>query len=163
MSKTISTIITDTPISGVTAAALTIPTLNYDADFRLKSGNANEVIMVNTTTSLDADETIRLSMSDIADIYKNAGVSADLVSDTKQGYSLLLQVNQIVKVNDSANPAYETHLPLSAHMVLKLPKAEAITNVAIQSLIARLIAPLYDKGTIKALSMLKGAISPKGL
>lgn len=163
MSKTISTIITDTPISGVTAASLTVPTLNYDADFRLKTGSANEVIMVNTTTSLDADETIRLSVAEVSDIYKNSGISADLVSDTKQGYSLLLQINQIVKVNDSANPAYESHIPLSAHMVIKLPKAEAITNDTIKNLVSRVIAPLYDKGTLKALSMLKGAISPKGL
>lgn len=163
MSKTISTIITDTPISGVTAASITVPTLNYDADYRLKTSSANEVIMVNTTTSLDADETIRLSVAEISDIYRNSGISADLVSDTKQGYSLLLQINQIVKVNDSSNPAYESHIPLSAHMVIKLPRAEAITNDTIKNLVARVIAPLYDKGSLKALSMLKGAISPKGL
>lgn len=163
MSKTIQTIFTDTAIAGVTAPSLPIPVLNYDTDFRLKSGSANEVIMVNTTTSLDADETIRLSVADISDIYKNSGITVDLMSDTKQGYSLLLQVTQIVKVNDSANPNYETHLPLSVHMVIKLPKAEAITNDAIVKLVSRVIAPLYDRGVPKALSMLKGAISPKGL
>lgn len=163
MSKTIQTIFTDTAISGVTAPSLTVPVLNYDTDFRLKSGSVNEVIMVNTTTSLDADETIRLSVAEVQDIYKNSGIAVDLISDTKQGYSLLLQVNQIVKVTDSSNLNYEAHIPLSAHLVIKLPKAEAITNEVILKLVSRVVAPLYDNGVPKALSMLKGAISPKGL
>ena len=163
MSKQLSTNFTDTAIAGVTAPVITLPVLNYDSDFRLKSSSPNEVSMVNTTTSLDVDETIRLSVAEIADIYKNTGVTADLISNTKLGYSLLVQVIRTVKVTDSANPAYCSYLPLAAHMVLKIPKAEGVTSDTIKELIARVVSTLYDGSTFKALGMLKGAISPKGL
>lgn len=163
MSKSISTLFTDTAIAGVTKPTLTVPVINYDADYRLKSTAANEVTMVNTTTSLDEDETIRLAVSEINDIYKNTGVSTDVISNTKQGYSLLVQVVRTVKVTDSTNAAYSSYLPLSAHLVIKVPKAEAVTSATILDLVTRTIAVLYDGGTIKALAMLKGAISPKGL
>lgn len=164
MSKTINTAVTDTAISGVTAPSLTLPILNYDSDFRLKtSHNANEVIMVNTTTGLAEDEQIRVAFSEIADIYKNAGISCDNVGSSKTGYSLLVQLTKAVPVKDSTDATYSNTVPLSAHMVIKVPKSEAITNDTIKLMVTRLVAALYEGGTLKALGMLKGAISPKGL
>lgn len=164
MSKQISTSLADTPISGVTAPSITLPVLNYDADFRLKAvSTANEVVMVNTTTSLDEDEQIRMAVSDISDIYKNAGISCDSVISNKQGYSLLVQLTKTVKIVDSTDATYTAHVPISAHMVIKIPKHEAITNVVIMDTVKRLVSSLYEGGTVKALALLKGAVSPKGL
>lgn len=164
MSKQISTSLADTPISGVTAPSITLPVLNYDADFRLKAvSTANEVVMVNTTTSLDEDEQIRMAVSDISDIYKNAGISCDSVISNKQGYSLLVQLTKTVKIVDSTDATYTAHVPISAHMVIKIPKHEAITNEVIMDTVKRLVSSLYEGGTVKALALLKGAVSPKGL
>lgn len=164
MSKTINTAVIDTAISGVTAPSLTLPVLNYDSDFRLKtSRNANEVIMVNTTTGLAEDEQIRVAFNEIADVYKNAGISCDNVSSSKTGYTLLVQLNKAVPIKDSTDVTYSSVVPLSAHMVIKVPKSEAITNDTIKLMVTRLVAILYEGGALKALGMLKGAISPKGL
>lgn len=164
MSKQISTSLADTPISGVTAPSITLPVLNYDADFRLKAvSTANEVVMVNTTTSLDEDEQIRMAVSDISDIYKNAGISCDSIISNKQGYSLLVQLTKTVKIVDSTDATYTAHVPISAHMVIKIPKHEAITNAVIMDTVKRLVSSLYEDGTVKALALLKGAVSPKGL
>lgn len=164
MSKQISTSLADTPISGVTAPSITLPVLNYDADFRLKAVSAaNEVVMVNTTTSLDEDEQIRMAVSDISDIYKNAGISCDSIISNKQGYSLLVQLTKTVKIVDSTDATYTAHVPISAHMVIKIPKHEAITNAVIMDTVKRLVSSLYEGGTVKALALLKGAVSPKGL
>lgn len=164
MSKTINMVLADTAISGVTAPTLTLPVLNYDKDYRLKmSATANEVVMVNTTTGLDEDEQIRIAFNEIADIYKNAGISCDNVSSSKTGYSLLIQLTKTVKVVDTTDATYSAHVPISVHMVLKVPRIEAVTNDTIKTLVSRLIASLYEDGTLKALGMLKGAVSPKGL
>lgn len=164
MSYSVSNSVTDTAISGVTAPALTLPVLNYDADYRLKAASsANEVIMVNTTTSLDQDESIRIAVSDITDVYKNAGISSDSIISNKQGYSLLVQLNKTVKIVDSGDATYSAHVPITANLVIKIPKHEAITNAVIQDTVKRLVAALYENGSIKALALLKGAISPKGL
>lgn len=164
MSKSINMVLVDTAIAGVTAPTLTLPVLNYDSDFRLKKSNAaNEITMVNTTTGLDEDEQIRVAFNEIADIYKNAGISCDNVSSSKTGYSLLVQLTKTVKVADSADATYSAHVPLSVHIVIKVPRMEAVTNETIKLLVSRLFATLYEGGTLKALGMLKGAISPKGL
>lgn len=164
MSKSINMVLVDTAIAGVTAPTLTLPVLNYDSDFRLKKSNAaNEITMVNTTTGLDEDEQIRVAFNEIADIYKNAGISCDNVSSSKTGYSLLVQLTKTVKVVDSADATYSAHVPLSVHIVIKVPRMEAVTNETIKLLVSRLFATLYEGGTLKALGMLKGAISPKGL
>lgn len=164
MSYTVNNSVTDTAISGVTAPVLTLPVLNYDADYRLKaSSTANEVVMVNTTTSLDTDESIRIAVSDITDIYKNAGISCDSIISNKQGYSLLIQLNKTVKITDSVDATYSAHVPITANLVIKIPKHEAMTNVVLQDTVKRLVSALYENGTIKALALLKGAISPKGL
>lgn len=164
MSKIINMVSIDTAISGVTAPSLTLPVLNYDSDFRLKtSSNANEVVMVNTTTGLDEDEQIRIAFNEIADIYKNSGISCDNVSSSKTGYSLLVQLTKTVQLTDNADATFSAHVPISVHMVIKVPKIEAITNDTIKILVSRLFAALYEGGTLKALGMLKGAISPKGL
>lgn len=164
MSKSINMVTADTAIAGVTAPTLTLPVLNYDSDFRLKKSNAaNEVVMVNTTTGLDEDEQIRVAFNEIADIYKNAGISCDNVSSSKTGYSLLVQLTKTVKVTDSADATYSAHVPLSVHIVIKVPRMEAVTNETIKLLVSRLFATLYEGGALKALGMLKGAISPKGL
>lgn len=164
MSKTIKTVFTDTTIAGVTAPSLTLPVLNYNADFRLKqSASTDEVVMVNTTTAIDEDEKVRIAVSSIADIFKNSGMTCQLIGETTEGYSILTQVTRTVTVNDSSNPAYANHLPLSAHIVVKVPKHEVITNAVILDLVKRAVATFYEEGVFKAVSMFKGAINPKGL
>lgn len=164
MPKTIKTVFTDTAITGVTAPSLVLPVLNYNSDFRLKnSTDKDEVVMINTSSAIDEDEKVRIAVSSINDIFKTSGIVCDLVGETKEGYSLVAQVTRTVTVADSANPSYTNHLPLSAHIVVKVPKHEAITNDVIKALIERAFATLYEEGVFKAVSMLKGAINPKGL
>lgn len=164
MSKIINLTAKDTVQNGVTAPVLTLPILNYAADFRLKqSSSANEVILVNTKTGLDEDEQIRIAFNEIADIYKNSGISCDNVSSSKTGCSLLVQLTKTVKLTDSTDATFSAHVPLSAHMVIKVPKVEGLTNEAILTIVTRLFATLFDGSTNQALGMLKGAIAPKGL
>lgn len=164
MSKIIKTTFTDTPISGVTAPSLPLPVINYNSDFRLKnSTNKDEVIMVNTNCAINEDEKVRIAVSSINDIFKTSGIVCDSVGETKEGYSLVAQVTRTVTVADDQNPSYTNHLPLSAHIVVKVPKHEAITDTVILALIERACATLYEEGKFKAISMLKGAINPKGL
>lgn len=163
MSITKSMGYSDTAVSGVTAPTITTKVLNFESDFRVKSESAKEVVLVNTTTPLDQNETIRFGFSEIADIYAKSGINSDLVVGSKKGINLLSQLTEIVKVTDSANSAFTQYLPISAHLVIKVPQSSYIDSALVQDLITRLISTLYQNGASLVPALAKGVLTPKGL
>lgn len=163
MSKQISTTISDTAIAGISAPILTLPVLNYSADFRVKTEKDNEIILVNTTAGVEEDEQLRYGYSEISDLFKSSGTTAASNVPCKSGYSIVVQLTKTIKVTDSADTSYSVNYPLSAHLVLKVPKSEVITSDYLKTIIARMLGGLYEDGSIKVVALLKGAISPKGL
>lgn len=153
----------DTTIAGVTPPVITTPVLNYKTDFRVKSESSKEVIAVNTTTPLDQTETIRFGYSEIANIYANSNISSDFISGSKTGINLLVQLTDIVKVSDTTNTSFAQYLPLSAHLVIKVPQSGYVTTAMIQGLIARLNACLYENGTSLINPLTKGILKPASL
>lgn len=163
MSTVISTGTSDTTISGASAPTLTLPIINYGADFRVKTESSSEVVVVNTTSPLDQPESIRFGYSEIADIYAKSGLNSDLVSGTKKGINLLVQVNDTIKVSDPTAPTFVQYLPISAHVVIKVPQSSVITPAVVQTLINRLCGSLYENATTNLPSLLKGVLKPKAL
>lgn len=153
----------DTAVSGVTVPIISIPTLNYNSDFRVKSESAKEAVIVNTTTPLDQTETIRYGYSEIANIYAKSGLNSDQIPGTVKGINLLAQVTEVVKVTDSANASFAQYLPISAHLVIKVPQSGYITPAVVQALVTRLYASLYENGSSSLPSLFKGVLVPKGL
>lgn len=163
MSIVISTGTSDTAISGVTAPAVTLPVINYGVDFRVKTEAAKEVVLVNTTTPLDQPESLRFGYSEIANIYAKSGLNSDQIPGSVKGVNLLAQINETLKVSDSANASFAQYLPISAHIVIKAPQSGYITPDVIQALINRLYASLYENGSSSLPSLMKGVLTPKAL
>lgn len=163
MSIIISTGCTDTAVSGVTAPSLTLPVLNYGVDYRVKTETNKEVILTNTTSPLDQNETIRFGFSEIANVYAKSGLSSDQISGVLKGVNVLAQINETLKVTDTTNAAYSQYLPISAHLVIKVPQSGYITPAIIQTLITRLLATLYENGASNISSLTKGVLTPKSL
>lgn len=163
MSLNIATGCTDTPIDGVTAPQLTLPLLNYKADYRVKSESSKEAIITNITTPLDQPESIRFGISEIANIYSKSGINTDLISGPMKGINVLTQINEVIKVTDSANAAFSQYLPMSAHLVLKIPQSGYITEAVVNTFIKRLIATLYENGVSIIPSLTRGVLLPRNL
>lgn len=154
---------TDTAVSGVTAPIITTTVLNYGTDFRIKSESSKEVVLVNTTTPLDQSETIRFGYSEIADIYAKSGINSDLITGSKKGINLLTQINEVMKVTDTTNSAFVQYLPVSAHLVIKVPQSSYIDTSAVEALINRLISTLYENGVSSIPALSKGVLAPRAL
>lgn len=154
---------TDTAVSDITAPSITVPVLNFPIDYRLKSDSPKEVILSNITSPLDQPESIRYGYSDIANIYANAGLNSDQVIGSKNGMSILTQLNTTLKITDDTGATVLGYLPISAHVVLKVPKSGYITEDILKSVTSRLIGTLYSDGKSNVMTLLRGAITPKGL
>lgn len=166
MPKTISWGHSDTPVTGVTKLTLNRPVLNFPEDFRSKSKTPGEVVITNLTTPLDRPEQFRFATSDIRNIYSATDIDESVYAPSKRGVSILSQITDTITVSDDADADFRIDLPLSAHLVVKVPASEYIDAGIVEKLVARLVSSLYETGKDDATrldSMLRGSLSPKGM
>lgn len=166
MSRVVSKNYTDTPISGVTTLTLPRGKVNYGADFRVKSEEPNEVLLTNMTSPIGFPENFRIGISEVANVYKGSNIDPAFCPPSKKGLSLLVQLTEMWKVTDTTDPSYEVCLPVSAHIVIKVPNNEAILASDVNALIGRLISGAFETGSEnndRLQAMLRGSLLPKDL
>lgn len=157
---------TDTPISGVSSLTLERSIPNYGVDWRTKSDEPDEVVVTNMNSPVAFPEKFRVAASDINDIYKGTGISNTLVSPVRGGRNVLVQLTEIWTVTDSADPTYNVALPVSAHVVLKVPNHPAIVANDVVALLGRLVSGLYDSGSEESsriAAILRGSLKPSDM
>jgi len=147
MSKVKSYGYTDTPVEGVSTLTFPRAVLNFSTDFRVKSNQSGkEVILTNITSPIDQPEKIRLCYSEIANIYGGTGIEASVFSPTKKGVSILAQLTDVISITDSVDADYRIDLPVSYHVVMKIPANSNITADDVQTGLGRLLSCLFDTG-----------------
>lgn len=165
MSKTLSVNYTDTPINGVSSLVFNRGLLNFAKDFKVKSEEPGEILLTNLTSPVVYPEKIRISVSDVANVYNGSSVEPSLFAPTKKGTSLLVQVTEIFKVTDSVT-SQEVALPVSVHFVVKVPNHELVTPTIVEDLIGRALSCLYDTGvstTTRLTALLRGSLKPSDI
>jgi len=166
MTKTVTTGYTDTAIEGVSSLTFPRGLVNIDKDFRVKSNNGKEVVLTNVTSPIDRPENIRLAYTEVANIYSGTGIEPSVAAPSKKGVSVLAQVTDVLSVADSADADYRIDLPLSAHLVIKVPASEYVTSAQVQTLIGRLLSGLFDTGSTSGTrleAILRGSLVPSEL
>lgn len=167
MSTTKTTGCTDTAISGVSSLNLPRGLVNFGADFRVKSDSpGKEVVITNLTAPLDSPETFRLGYTDIKNIYSGTSIDPNLMSPSKEGISVLVELKDVISVTDSAAPDFRIQLPMSYHLVIKVPKSNYINSSDILTGVGRLASGLFDTGATLATrldSILRGSLTPTDL
>lgn len=164
MAKVKSTGYTDTPIEGVASLNFARGLLNFGADFRVKSSAAGkEVVLTNITSPPDRPEKVRIGFTDVANVYAGSGVDAPVTAPTKRGTQILAQVTEVISVTDDADPDYRLDLPVSYHLVIKVPTSEYIVGSDVVTGLGRLLSCLFDTGstsTTRLDAVLRGALTP---
>jgi len=167
MSKVKSMGYTDTAVNGVSSLTFPRAVLNVATDYRVKSNQpGKEVVLTNITCPIDRPEKIRISYTDVANIYSGTGVDASVCAPTKRGVSILAQVTDVLSVTDSSDADYRVDLPVSYHLVIKVPASEYITAADVQTGIGRLLSSLFDTGvttTSRLEAILRGSLAPTGM
>lgn len=167
MAKVKSNGYVDTPVSGVPTLTISRAVLNFKTDFRIKSEQAGkEIVLTNITSPIDRPEKIRIAYSDIANIYSGTGIEASVLAPTKRGVSILAQVTDVISVTDDTDPDYRIDLPVSYHLVIKVPASEHLTATDVQTGIGRLLSSLFDTGSTSVSrleAILRGSLAPSDL
>lgn len=166
MSTTKSLNFSDTAISGVSSLNFPRGLVNYKADWRVKSSTGNEVILTNITSPIDASETMRLACTDIKNIYTGTAIEPSLMSPSKSGISVLCELKETISVSDPANTDLDLRLPVSYHVVIKLPRSGYITTSDVATGLGRLVSGFFDTGstaTTRLEAILRGSLVPTDL
>lgn len=167
MSKIKSTGYTDTPIAGVSSLTMARGLLNFKADFRVKSDKpGQEVTLTNITCPVDRPEKIRIAYSDVSNVYTGSGIDPSVSAPTKRGVSILVQATSVVSVTDDTVADYRVDLPLSCHLVIKVPASEFITSDDVKTAVGRLLSGLFDTGVstnARLDAILRGSLTPSDL
>lgn len=166
MAKSISTNYVDTTIPEVSSLTFPRGLVNFGADWKVKENEPNQAVLTNLTSPISYPERFRLGISDVTDVYKGAGIDPGLYSPTRRGVSLLSQLTEVWTVTDSTDATYNVALPVSAHLVIKLPNNENITPAMVQTLIGRLVSGLYETGSLdtkRMSALLRGSLVPSDL
>lgn len=167
MAKVKSVGYTDTAIAGNPTLTFPRGNLNFASDFRVKSNNAGkEVILTNITSPSDRPEKIRIGYTEVANVYSGTGVEPTVSAPTKRGLQILSQVTEVISVTDDTDPNYRIDLPVSYHLVIKVPTSEHIGAADVKTGIGRLLSSLFDTGvmtTTRLEAILRGALVPSEL
>lgn len=142
--------------------------LNFGSDFAETTDGDGLCILTNTTTPLDQKETVRFQIQKVNNIYSGAGIDPAYSSQNKKGLSLLVQVNDVLRVTSDTVPDFQLDLPLSAHMVIRVPENQYVTASKVQQLAMRVVGLLYatDDNTnsvTRLEQMLRGAMAPSDI
>lgn len=167
MAKVKSNGYVDTAVSGVSSLTFPRAVLNIGTDFRVKSNQpGKEIVLTNITSPVDRPEKIRIAYSDVANVYSGTDIEASVASPTKRGVSLLAQVTDTISVTDDTDPSYRIDLPVSYHLVIKVPASEFISATDVQTGLGRLLSSLFDTGvdtTSRLEAILRGSLVPTEL
>lgn len=167
MAKVKTLCYTDTPISGVPSLNFARGLVNIDKDFRVKNNEAGkEVVITNLTSPIDRPEKIRLTYNDVNNIYAGTGIEPTVSAPSKKGINVLAQVTDFITVTDSVDADYRVDLPLSCHLVIKVPSSEYITSNDVITILGRLLSSLFDTGvttTSRLDAILRGSLVPTEL
>lgn len=166
MAKVVNKGYTDTPVDGVPSLTLPRAVLNFNKDFRIKSNQPGEATLVNLTSPVDRVEQIRVAFSNIANIYNGSSIEASLAAPTKRGVSVLCQVTDVISITDDTDADYRIDLPVSYHLVIKIPVNENLTSALIQEGVGRMVSILFDTGSTaltRIQSLMRGSLIPSDL
>lgn len=166
MPKSVTVNYTDTPISGVTSLELNRGLVNFGKDFAVKLNAPNEAVLTNLTSPVGYPEKFRIRFQDVSNVYQGSNIDPTLYAPTKRGVSVVVQLNETLKVSDTENAGYEVALPVQAHMVLKLPVNSDLTSDHVMALVGRMVSGLFETGSTspdRLNALLRGSLIPSDL
>lgn len=163
---TISKGYTDTPTTANPVLTLPRPNLNWNEDYRVTKNTGDETVMINLNSPLDRPEKVRLAVSKVANVYGGTDIDPSVHAPTKRGISILAQRTSTLSVTDETASNDRIDLPLSFHIVAKIPVSEHITADIVQQELARTFSTLFDtdvETSGRLNSIMRGSLTPKEL
>lgn len=166
MSLSLNVGYTDTALDPDEAQDFTMAKLNPTANLVVRSNTPGNCVIVNTSSPLDRIEKFRFGYQEVQDVYKGSGIDPTYYGNSRKGVSIVAQNTNTVRVVDSEDSSNNVDLPLSIHLVIKVPNHALITPAVVYTMLGRLMAAMHDEAgddATRLTSLLHGALVPTEL
>lgn len=165
MTTTINQGFTDSPLpEGSKQATIVASPVNFKEDFRILRSGDQEARIINVTSPIDRPEVFRFACQNISNVYTGSGIAPGMQGPLKTGRSVLVQLSDIYSVEQTGESEDLYQMPISGHLVLRVPNSEHITEEVILNHLSRLLAGLFDTGsdsTSRLKGLVRGSLLPK--
>lgn len=142
MAKSVNVNYTDT--TGGATHGITIPSVNFGADFRAKKEQVGEIVLTNMTSPLGLPEQIEFYSSEVPDVYAGTSVDRALMAPSRKGIKFIAKLRDTYTVTDDTDTSYEIALPMEAHLVCKVAANANLTTEMVVAFISRFLAGLFE-------------------
>ena len=129
--------------SQTTAGSAVTPLAPAAGSYGVAIDDPGQTVLVAVDGDLDTPNRIRYAVTNVADVFKGSDASPKS-GQRVDGLSVLCQVTETWKVTESETGS-SYYLPMSAHLVIKLPIDANISSTDLAGLVARLVGTL-DRG-----------------
>lgn len=78
----------------------------------------------------------------------------------------MVQLTEIASITDTVDPSFRVDVPISAHIVLKVPAIEQITEDQLIAVVGRLVSGLFETGktdSVRLSRLVRGSLLPADL
>lgn len=148
MAKIMTMNYSDTAISGVSTLSLPLSVLNFGADWVMQQSVADKAVAVNMLSPADRPETLMWGISSLSNVYAGKGIEAPYQSQSKKGYSIVVQLANYGTVTDSTDPSYTAYEPFTTHVVFRFPAIEQVTGSVLKAQLGRLADACFNSGVV---------------
>lgn len=152
--------------SGQTEGTLVIPFFNFDEDWKIvPSSNQGEIVLKNVRYPLDEPMTIRVSISEIKDIYKGSTIDASAKIPARAGIAVFAEYRATGVMADSNDPSFRGLVPLVHSHRFVVPSAQGVDGTMILSEMARSMGMFFNASESGATAdrineLVHGVLSP---
>lgn len=140
---TVSSLTTDTV---TTTKNITVPDLDYKADYSISKDSPEEAILINTTgASLTSPESIRYANTKISNVYVGSEIPTIQQHPIKGGVRTLCELRTTLSATNSVS-GLEVELPLKGWVCLQVPTVNLVTKQAVEYLLCRALSTAFNTG-----------------
>lgn len=147
--------------------SLVIPDIDWAAPrYGVVSKEKDTTVVTNLTAPLDQPETVRYSAQPIRNVYSNTGIDPAYSATSKRGISVLVQLNRVYRITDTANAAFRIDLPVSVHTVIRVPLHDMMTPDLVWESVKKQVSLMTDQGSVtssRIAQLLRSGTTPSGL
>lgn len=154
------------PAGGATKA-FPVRDMVWATDWRVKQNQPSEILLTAARASVDRPAEIRVAVSAVKDVYDKSDIDPSHRSPYRRGLTILSQFRNVFTLTDSANPLSSVYLPVSAHLVIRIPILEQITSDVVKdAIIANVVGALFESTSVngdRISDLMHGVLAPRPL
>lgn len=116
-------------------------------DYRWEKEEPGEAILRAVVGSVDQPNRIRYAVSSVPNLFTGQSVVSPASGQPTLGLSILTQVQEVWKIDDSADMLAPIYYPASCHFVIRVPNHSLVTSAVVAGLMRRTIGAPFRNGT----------------